>query len=225
MAGSVNATSAAAPESTPQEQAGGRARYYAAVAQRPPNDALLEALRRFDVDPAPDGSRLAVDLGSGQGRDVMELLRRGWRVLAIDAAPEAIELLHANPALTHRERLETQVASFLHATWPPPDLLNASFSLPFCPAEHFPTVWQRIVDSLPPGARFSGTLFGDHDDWARPGGHSRTFGPSVHHTRAEAEALLASFSVEWLDERNLDTTTAVGTPKHWHAYHIVARKQ
>ena len=218
------------------EQREGRARYYEAIAQRPPNDALLEALKRFDLDPAPTSasataptSRLAVDLGCGQGRDTVELLRRGWRVHAIDAAPEAIDLLRANPHLTnltHREGLQTQVATFQSATWPAPDLLNASYSIPFCPAADFPALWQRIVDSLPRGARFSGTLFGDRDQWATPGAHSRTFGPSVHHTRAEVEALLTPFDVEWLDERDEpNATTATGQGKHWHAYHIVARKR
>ena len=208
------------------EQREGRARYYEAIAQRPPNDALVEALRRFDLEPAPREPRLAVDLGCGQGRDTLELLRRGWRVIAIDAASEAIDLLRANPHLPHPQRLETHVATFQSAAWPAPHLLNASYSIPFCPAAEFPALWQRIVDSLPRGARFSGTLFGDRDQWATPGAHSRTFGPSVHHTRAEVEALLTPFDVEWLDERDEpNATTATGQGKHWHAYHIVARKR
>ena len=213
-------------EVSAQEQRDGRARYYASIAQRPPNDALLEALRRFDVEPAPSSPRFAVDLGCGQGRDTFELLRRGWRVLAIDAAPEAIDLLLDNPDLTRRDCLDTQVATFQSARWPAPDLLNASYSIPFCPAEEFPALWQRIVDSLPRGARFCGTLFGDQDQWATPGAHSRTFGPSVHHTRAEVETLLTPFDVEWLDERDEpNATTATGQGKHWHAFHIVARKR
>ncbi|MEJ1932020.1 class I SAM-dependent methyltransferase [Nostoc sp. NIES-2111] len=37
-----------------------------------------------------DAPRFAVDLGCGDGRDTVELLRRGWRVLGIDGAQEAI---------------------------------------------------------------------------------------------------------------------------------------
>jgi SAM-dependent methyltransferase len=209
----------------PPDPAAGRARYYEAIAQRPPNDALLQALRRFDADPPPSRHRFAVDLGCGQGRDTVELLRRGWRVLAIDVAPEAIDLLRANPSLTHPERLQTLVAPFHEATWPTPHLVNATYSLPFCPAHHFPTVWQRIVDSLPRGCRFAGTFFGHHDDWARPDGHSRTFGPSLHHTRPQLDALFTAFDIEWLQERDEDTTTATGQPKHWHDYNLVAVKR
>ncbi len=197
--------------------------YYDAVASRPPNDSLLQALQRFDAEPAPAGGRFAVDLGCGEGRDTAELLRRGWRVLAIDAQPEAIRRLLARPNLAHTERLTTQVMRFEEARWPEADLVNASYSLPFCPAEHFPALWQRIVASIRPGGRFAGTLFGDHDDWATQR-HSR-FGKSVHHTRAEVETLLAPFEVEWLREQDEDTTTATGQPKHWHAFHIVARQR
>ena len=208
-----------------EEEASIASQYYDAVASRPPNDSLLEALRRFDDEgaPAPPGGRSAVDLGCGEGRDTAELLRRGWRVLAIDAQAEAIRRLLARPNLTHPDRLAAQVARFEQATWPAADLVNASYSIPFCPAEHFPALWERIVASVRPGGRFAGTLFGDRDDWAtkRP---SR-FGPSVHHTRAQAEALLAPFEVEWFYEQDEDTTTATGQPKHWHAFRIVARKR
>ena len=60
------------------------ARYYrrAGFDARP---TLLDAVGRF---PAPG---VAVDLGAGTGRDTLELLRRGWRVVAIDGEPEAVE--------------------------------------------------------------------------------------------------------------------------------------
>jgi trans-aconitate methyltransferase len=45
----------------------------------------------------------AVDLGCGAGRDTAELLRRGWRVLAIDAEAEAIRrLLERRDLRCHR---------------------------------------------------------------------------------------------------------------------------
>jgi hypothetical protein len=94
--------------------------------------------------------------------------------------------------------------------------VNASFSLPFCPQQEFTRVWQKIVDSLRPGGRFCGQLFGEHDDWAGSG--------VVVQTRAELRGLLAPFEVELLDEFDQDGKTAVGTRKHWHVYHLVARK-
>ena len=64
--------------------------YYRAVAGRPPRDTLLKALDLFDLEKSPKSPRFAVDLGCGDGRDMVELLKRGWQVLAIDGNEEAI---------------------------------------------------------------------------------------------------------------------------------------
>ncbi|MEK9661372.1 MAG: class I SAM-dependent methyltransferase, partial [Alphaproteobacteria bacterium] len=67
------------------------ASYYRKTGERPPRATLLAALDRFDAEPASPDRRLAVDLGCGSGRDVVEMLRRGWRVLAIDAEQAAVD--------------------------------------------------------------------------------------------------------------------------------------
>ncbi len=175
-----------------------------------PRPTLLEALDRF-TSPG-----LAVDLGAGTGRDTAELLRRGWSVIAIDGEREAIDRLHAL-AGPPSPRLETRVASFTEARWPTCDLVNASFSLPFAPPGELDALWARIVESLRPGGRFSGQLFGVHDEWAGSGLHV--------HTRDEVERLLAPFEIERLEEVDEVGTTVVGTNKHWHLFHIVARKR
>ena len=175
-----------------------------------PRETLREAILHFE---APG---LAVDLGCGTGRDTAELLRTGWNVVAIDGEQNAIDRLRARLADVDG-RLETQVARFEDARWPLCDLLNASFSLPFCPPDRFGEVWSRIVDSIRPGGRFSGQLFGDRDEWAGSG--------IVVQTRGEAEELLRPFEVERLDEVDEDGSTLFGTPKHWHLYHVVARKR
>jgi hypothetical protein len=43
-------------------------------------------------------------------------------------------------------------------------------------------------------------------------------------SREEALALLDGFEVEMFEEEEADSTTPRGTPKHWHIFHIVARK-
>jgi tellurite methyltransferase len=190
--------------------------FYDAVADRPPHDTVLEALDRF----AREGRcGVAVDLGCGDGRDTGELLRRGWRVLAIDGEQEAIERLRARVLAggSPGGRLETVVARFEEATWPDADLLNAGFSLPFCPPEHFDAVWERIRLSIRPGGRFSGQLFGDRDEWV--GERALTF-----HPRAEADRLFDGFELERFDEVDADGRTATGVPKHWHVFHVVARR-
>lgn len=190
--------------------------YYEAAGDEP-RSTLLEALRRFDEEGRRE--RFAVDLGCGTGRDTFELLRRGWSVLALDGTAEAIERLGSRPGLSARERgrLETRLVRFEDADWPAADLVNSSFALPFCPPEAFPALWHRIERSLRPGGRFSGHLFGDRDGWS--GEDDMNF-----HAPAEVEALLASFEVELLDEVEEDGSTATGKPKHWHLFHVVARR-
>lgn len=201
---------------SPSESPRPWAAYYEKTGTRPPRATLLEALARFDAEPAV-APRLAVDLGCGSGRDAIELLRRGWRVLAIDAQAVAIAALLARSDLPAAARLETRVARMEEATWPACDLVNASFALPLCPPEHFHEVWRRIEASLTPGGRFSGQLYGERDSWrGRPG---MTF-----LTRAGAEALLAGLEVEFLREEEEDSTTPRGEAKHWHIFHIVARQ-
>ncbi len=184
-------------------------RYYDAAGVDP-RQTLLDALVRFD-EPG-----FAVDLGCGTGRDTFELLRRGWHVLAIDAQEEALRRLRA--AVGGYERLETQVTPFEDAVLPPCDLVNASFALPFCPPDRFEELWARIGDALRHGGRFCGQLFGDRDGWAA--------NPAItFHTRADVERLLAGYDAERLDEEEEDSTTVVGDPKHWHLFHVVARKR
>ena len=140
-------------------------RYFDA-AGNDPRPTLLGALEHFDAEPS-DEERLAVDLGCGTGRDTFELLRRGWRVLAIDAQEEAIQRLRrSGEPLVSSDRLETQVADFETARWPTAELVNASYALPFCPPGNFAGLWERITKSLPSRGRFCGQLFGDRDEWA-----------------------------------------------------------
>jgi tellurite methyltransferase len=186
------------------------AAFYDAVAERPPHETVVGALDRFEA------TGFAVDLGCGDGRDTVEMLRRGWRVLAIDAEPEAIKRLERRAGAP--ATLETLVAPFDEADWPEADFVNAGFSLPFCPPGRFDGVWKRIVSSIRPGGRFSGQLFGDRDEWV--GERDLTF-----HSRPQALALLEGLELERFDEVDEDGKTATGEPKHWHVFHVIARRR
>lgn len=194
--------------------------YFKAVLGKPPRDTLVYALDRFDREPlpSPGRARFAVDLGCGEGRDTLEMLRRGWRVLATDASADAFEHLLPRVNESARDHLQTLIAPFSDVTIPPADFINASYCLPFCPADEFPSLWQRIVAAIPPGGRFAGQFFGDRDEWVRSG-HTH------HHTRAQVEDCLRDFQPELFNEEEKDDMMATGGMKHWHVFHIVARKR
>lgn len=196
--------------------------YYRAMAGTPARETLLAALDRFEREARPgvaaSAPGFAIDLGCGEGRDTAELLRRGWRVLAIDGHPDALRLIRERTDIAPGAPLETELASYQSAMLPECDLLNASFALPFCPPGAFAGVWAKIVRSIRPGGRFAGQLFGDRDTWADLPDRS-------HQTRAEAEALFGGFTLEEFREEERDASDALGTAKHWHVFHIIAKRE
>ena len=197
-----------------EKQDAGFSAYHAATRAGGPRKTLLAALDAF----APK-TGFALDLGCGTGRDTVELLRRGWRTLAVDAEADAIAELKARPeAVSAGDRLETQAARFESIALPACDLVNSSFALPLCGTEAFPALWQRIRAVLNPGGRIACQLFGPRDSWA---GRQR---PPAIHGRAAVDALLRGMAVEMLDEEETDAVTPRGQPKHWHIFHVVARK-
>ncbi len=201
--------------------------YFDLMLGKPARETLVAALANFDKEaakgPSAPGagmpSRVAVDLGCGEGRDAMELLTRGWNVHAIDAHPRALELLTSRVPEGAAPRYHPQIASFVDARWPDRvDLFNASFSLPFCEPRDFGALWGRITRSIRPGGRFAGQLFGPRDGWA-------ILPDRTHHTRSELDSLFDEFVFEELREEERPDSTHDGRPKPWHVFHIVARKR
>jgi SAM-dependent methyltransferase len=202
------------PNMVENDKAAGWAAYYEKLRDRPPRKTLLFALDRFG---APPPGALAIDLGCGDGRDIVELLRRGWRVVAVDSEPEALRQLAARN-LPGAEGI-TPIAARLEEV-PMPlgiQLVNSSFAMPLCEPEAFRTLWPRIREALPAGGRFSGQWYGVRDSWL--GRSGMTF---LEHD--EALGLLDGLDLEMFEEEESDGVTPRGSPKHWHIFHIVARK-
>jgi tellurite methyltransferase len=188
--------------------------YYKAVAKRPPRDLLAKTLAHFG-----DQTGFAVDLGCGAGIETAELLRRGWRVLAIDNQPAAIAHLLARVPAEQQANLETQVFAMERLVLPPSDLVWASASLPFCLPEHFERLWHTIVASLRLGGRFSGDFFGKRHVWAS--NPHMTF-----HTQEQIEELVSSLEIEYYNVVESEMQTALDGSQHWHAFEVIAsRKQ
>lgn len=198
-------------------------KYYDAVSDRPPRKTLLTALNNFDADwlgnhSQKEISKKALDLGCGCGRDTVALLKQGWYVTAIDAEAEGIIRLlkRSDIDLT---KLSTQITRFETFQFLENlDLINASFSLPFCHPQYFPKFWQQILNSLRPGGRFCGHFFGDRDSWS-------TKSYLNCYTRQQIEELLQSFAIELFEEEEHLGKTPLGEERYWHIFHIVAKKK
>jgi len=202
------------PNMVEDDKAAGWAAYYEKLRDRPPRKTLLLALDRFGP---PTSDALALDLGCGDGRDIVAMLHRGWRVVAVDSEPEALRQLGARhlpgaeritPITARLEEVPLQLGV---------RLVNSSFAMPLCEPGRFHDLWIRIREGLPAGGRFSGQWYGVHDSWrGRPG---MTF-----LERGEALALLDGLEIEMFEEEEADGVTPRGNPKHWHIFHIVAQK-
>jgi len=198
--------------------------YFRVMHGKPARETLVKALEFHEKSGGVVEQKLAIDLGCGEGRDALELLRRGWTVRAVDSHAMGIDMLLLRVAEEERTRLRTFVSGFESEDWSQGmdgriALVNASFSLPFCGPEEFDAVWKRIVDVIRGGGgRFAGQLFGDRDTWA-------TLPDRTHHARAALDRLFDAFVLEELREEEKDDKDALGNPKHWHVFHIVARKR
>ena len=192
--------------------------YYDKVKNNSPRITLFKAIKILEKNHPRKNQQTAVDLGCGTGRDTVELLNSGIRVLAIDAEKEAIERLLRKLDQNYRHLLKTQIISFenlnLNQNF---DLINASFCLPFYKPESFNKLWQNIIKHIRKGGIFSGQFFGPNDEWTM-------YNNMTFHSKKEIEKLFFDFYFEYFKEEEENKTTAIGDQKHWHIFHVVARK-
>lgn len=158
--------------------------------------------------------KLAIDLGCGNGRDTIFLLEKGWTVYAIDSSPETIEIVEANVPPNLKKSLLLGCTAFSEFNWCSTQLVNASFSLPFCDKRKFPIVWRNIVNSIESGGIFTGNFFGINDDWK-----------SLFLVEKEEIArLFQDFEIVYFEEKEFDKRSFKGPEKHWHIFEITAKK-
>lgn len=182
-----------------------------------PRDTLLKALEFFENENTSDEQMFAIDLGCGHGSDTLELLKRKWKVLAIDSSAEGLAILEDSVIPSRKRNFRKVNMSFEDLKLMKCDLLNASYSLPFCKPEFFSRMMKEIDSSILKGGRFSGNFFGKNDSWA--GNKNMTF-----HTKEELLNFFRNFEIEYLEEKDEDGVTASGESKHWHVYSVIARK-
>ncbi len=203
-------------------------KYFDAVKDQPPRDTLLRALQEINRGNAGQSTVrwFAIDLACGEGRDTRAILAANStaNILAIDNSVEALARLRSKLSYADSLRVSSSLLpmeSVPHHNIARPNtamLINASFALPFCHEDHFPSLWNWITTTLAPGGYFSGQIFGDRDDWAPDN-------PRRHFTREQVNALLAPFNIIHLEEVEKDGKDAMGGMKHYHLYHIVASKR
>ena len=177
-----------------------------------PRAAVVRALDYFEKTPVHDNK--AIDLGCGNGRDTITLLKNGWNVIAVDSEPLAIEYIKKSLDPDLESKLSFQCESFENVSWQDVSLINASFSLPFCPKENFEDVWSNIRKSVVKGGLFSGNFFGEKDEWNE----------LRQVTKEELDTMFKGFELIFFSEEEIDKVSATGPMKHWHVFEVTALK-
>jgi tellurite methyltransferase len=193
--------------------------------RRPERFAAYIAARRFD--PArpllikaaglaePKGH--ALDAGAGALNAAKYLLSAGFKhVTAFDSSPASRQVAEELPA----DQASFVLARFEDFAYPEAayDLVNAEFSLPFIGAHSFPLVLTKLLASVKPGGLFTGQLFGPNDSWNIPESGMN------FHSRRDVERLLRGWAILELTEEDHPGKTKLGDDKHWHVFHIIARR-
>lgn len=186
-------------------------------ASQPRKTALL-ANKYFQLEGGSEG-KFVVDLGTGTGRDSLFFLQEGWNVLALDAEQLAIDILLKRVDPAYLSHLEVETVSFAEMVLPADlDLINASYSLPFCNPCDFPECWEKIVRHLAIGGRFAGQFFGDADDWAQ------NSSLTIFSLDEMLQLFRDCFSIEYLQIETGLIPCANGKMKYWHVFHVIAKK-
>jgi len=161
---------------------------------------------------------VAVDVGSGAGRDTIYLLQQGWTVHSIDGEQKAMEILMEKVIAKKLPTPIMQVASFQEMHLPNDvDLMHASYALPFIEPKNFMNVWHKIISHIKEGGQLSVDFFGVRDEWAADENITAISYPQLM-------CLFKSFEIEYLRKDEADKKTAGDHVKHWHIWHVVAKK-
>lgn len=187
-------------------------KYYDATQNDKPHKNVKYFIDNIKIEPSN-----AVDLGCGQGNDTLFLIKHGWNVLGIDRenVEDRIRIrLNTNEQLLFNFKQQ----NFENLTNFKADLIVANFSLSFCNNKKFNNTWETIENSLQTGGYFVGNLLGNKDSWTKNKPDMTFF------TKEEVKKLFNCFQIINFNEIETDKATALGNPKHWHFFDIIAKK-
>ena len=198
----------------PQAEENRSERFAAYIAARrfdPPRPLLIRAAT------VAEPKDQALDAGAGALNATKYLLDTGFaHVTAFDSAPASQKVAEELPP----DRVSFVLSRYEDFTYPTDafDLVNAEFSLPFVRRKNFAAVFNGLLGAVKSGGLFTGQLFGPNDSWNNPESAMN------FHSRAEVGLLLRGWTILELEEEDHPGKTKLGEDKHWHIFHILARK-
>ncbi|UNE35398.1 class I SAM-dependent methyltransferase [Vermiphilus pyriformis] len=191
------------------------ATYYEKKLQEPPRAYVVNALALLPNTK----DKTALDIGCGIGHETLLLLEKGYKVTALDGEQIAIDSMLKRPEIKkYKPMLTTMVSQFQRLAFeklPQFDVIVASFSLPFCPPQHFEYVFSQLLHKLKPKGYFIGTFF----DPSFNVFHNKDRQRMTFHTREQVKRLFENLTIIQLDQ---EISMAACGKKTEHIYHITA---
>ncbi len=198
--------------------------YFQDTMDEAPNPFVTKAFKiTSKVNPK---KKVVVDLGTGVGNNIKEILKDDVVVYAYDADPESINIIKQK----YKNVLENKTLYLSHTKFeditslPAADMLIAWRTLTFMKKDDFTAFWPKIVESLKPNGIFVCTFFGEKN-FTKRGPTSRQVSRL---SRTELFELFANFLIiDFHEELEYDEQSS----KHWgvdqyeHIYKVIAQKR
>jgi trans-aconitate methyltransferase len=186
-----------------------RSKYYKVSGNRKPSPLLLRALKLGNFN-------TALDLGCGAGVDAKEMSRQGLSVTAIDYNPEV------KKHFKDTKGIEIIISSFQNFNFQKYDFIFSKSALVFIPPGEFNIAIERVKESLNPNGIIALRLWGINDSaFKRP----ERKGKWTFVSKKQLKEKFKDFEIIELTEEEKDGKTALGQPKHWHFFNLIARKK
>jgi len=160
----------------------------------------------------------AIDLGCGIGIDTIPLIKKGYKVLAIDKEDREI-IIKENLNNEELERVTFKKERFEEISLPNTDLIVSNFALSFCSKECFDVFWKKVVTPIITGGYIVGNIFEEKDEWNTNGTDM------IFLDRKNVLDKLIEFEVLRFYEKEFDGKTRMGKLKHWHIFYFIAKKR
>jgi SAM-dependent methyltransferase len=186
-----------------------RSKYYVVSGSRKPSPLLIRALKL-------DGFKTALDLGCGAGVDAKEMSGQGLSVTAVDVNPEVKKFFKDS------EEISVQISSFQEFDFQKYDFIFSRSALVFLPPHDFEKVIRKIKKSLNFNGVIAIRLWGINDSAAK---RPERKGKMTFVSKEQLENMFCDFEIIELTEEEKDGKTALGQPKHWHFFNLIARKR
>lgn len=160
-------------------------------------------------------NKIAIDLGCGVGNDTVYLLKKAYKVTAVDNQPSVINWIKSRVSDT--SKLDFIIDNFEDIKLSKANLIVSNLSIFFCKPQYFDRFCHEITNNIIEGGYFVGNFLGKEDEWC-------TDSNMTFIDKEDLYRIFQDFEIVFLLEKKFNKKTTNGKMKFWHIYQIIARK-